>query len=114
MNADDELVPRTSLLDEFRISDSAERRLRKEGTDWPPHLLIGRKVYYRRETVAGWLRNRESALRQPGSHHAADTEQLTGVLRSAKILAESAPPLTAEQAQLLRHLTVAKAGVTTK
>jgi hypothetical protein len=114
MNADDELVPRTGLLDEFQISDSAERRLRKEGTDWPPHLLIGRKVYYRRETVADWLRSRESAAPQPRSNRTADTEQMTAVLRDAKILGESAAPLTAQQAQLLRHLLAAKGEVATK
>ena len=64
MDADNELVPRTNLLDEFGISDSCERRRRKEGADWPPHLLIGRKVYYRRESLCDWLRQR-SRSRSP-------------------------------------------------
>ena len=30
---------------------------------------------------------------------------MTAVLRQAKVLADGAPPLTAEQTQLVRHLT---------
>ena len=60
MDADSELVPRTILLDEFGISDSSERRRRREGADWPPHLLIGRKVLHRRESLSDWLHRRES------------------------------------------------------
>jgi hypothetical protein len=106
MDADSELVPRTMLLDEFGISDSSERRLRREGADWPPHLLIGRKVYYRRESLSDWLHRRESTTRpaQRSSDRSDDPEVITAVLRKAKVLAESAPPLTTEQALLLRHL----------
>jgi hypothetical protein len=106
MDADSELVPRTSLLDEFGISDSCERRRRREGADWPPHLLIGRKVYYRRESLSDWLHRRESTTQSVhrSSDRPDDTEVVTAVLRKAKILAESAPPLTTEQALLLRHL----------
>jgi phytoene dehydrogenase-like protein len=116
MDADSELVPRTILLDEFGISDSCERRRRKEGADWPPHLLIGRKVYYRRESLSDWLRQRESATQsvQRGLDRTGDAEAMTAVLRQAKVLADAAPPLTAEQALLLRHLMRDTAGVATK
>ncbi len=103
MDADNELVPRTNLLDEFGISDSCERRRRKEGADWPPHLLIGRKVYYRRESLSGWLRQRESATQavHQGLDGTDDAEAMTVILR----LAKAAPPLSPEQARLLlRHL----------
>jgi hypothetical protein len=29
--------------------------------DWPPHLCIGKKVYYRRSAVDHWLRRQEAA-----------------------------------------------------
>jgi hypothetical protein len=116
MDADSELVPRTILLDEFNISDSCERRQRKEGADWPPHLLIGRKVYYRRESLSDWLRQRESVPKDlnQGRDRTDDAEAMTAVLRQAKVLADSAPPLTAEQARMLRHLLQEKAGVAAK
>jgi hypothetical protein len=116
MDTDSDLIPRTKLLDEFGISDSCERRRRKEGADWPPHLLIGRKVYYRRESLSDWLRRRESvpkALNQ-GLDRTDDAEAMTAVLRQAKVLADSALPLTAEQALRLRHLLRDTAGVATK
>jgi hypothetical protein len=117
MDADSELVPRTSLLDEFGISDSCERRRRKEGADWPPHLLIGRKVYYRRESLSDWLRQRESVPKSlhQGLDRTDDAEAMTAVLRQAKVLADAAPPLTGEQALMLRrHLLRDTAGVATK
>lgn len=46
-------------LDEFRkvlnLSVSGERRLRNEEPDWPPHLMVGRKVFYSREGVRNFL-----------------------------------------------------------
>jgi len=113
MDADSELVPRTNLLDEFGISDSCERRQRKEGADWPPHLLIGKKVYYRRESLSAWLRQRESAP-QTAHDRTDDAEAMTTALRQAKVLADSAPPLTPEQALLLYQLMQDMAGVRTK
>jgi hypothetical protein len=113
MDADSELVTRTILIDEFGISDSCERRRRKQGTDWPPHLLIGRKVYYRRESLSDWLRQRESAP-QAVRDRTDEAEAMTTVLRQAKVLADSAPPLTPEQALLLRQLMRDMAGVRAK
>jgi hypothetical protein len=112
MDADSELVPRTILLDEFGISDSCERRRRKEGADWPPHLLIGRKVYYRRESLSDWLRQRESATQsvQRGLDRTGDAEAMTAVLRRAKVLADAAPPLTSQQVLLLRSIFANRAG----
>ena len=47
MDADTALIPRAELLKQFRISDASERRRRSGAADWPPHLLIGKKIYYR-------------------------------------------------------------------
>jgi hypothetical protein len=55
-----ELIPRGQFLTELGISDSNERRQRKEGHPWPPHLRIGNKVYYRRSAVEDYLRAQEA------------------------------------------------------
>jgi hypothetical protein len=113
MDADSELIPRTNLLDEFSISDSCERRRRKEGADWPPHVLIGRKVYYRRKSLSDWLRQRESATQsvEQGLDRIEDAEALTAALRKANVLGHAAPALTADQAEQLRNLLTNEAGV---
>jgi len=43
-----------------RLSRSAERKHRREAQDWPPHLTIGRKVFYRRAVVMDWLARQEA------------------------------------------------------
>jgi hypothetical protein len=51
-------------LAEFRalthLSPSGERTHRRNQADWPPHVQIGRKVFYRRAGVMGWLEGQES------------------------------------------------------
>lgn len=51
-------------LQEFRtlthLSPSCERRHRRQQQDWPPHVEIGRKVFYRRAAVMRWLELREA------------------------------------------------------
>lgn len=50
-------------LEEFRalthLSRSGERKHRSRGGGWPPHVEIGRKVFYRRSTVEKWLADLE-------------------------------------------------------
>jgi hypothetical protein len=60
VDADTALIPRSELLKQFQISDASERRQRSSAADWPPHVLIGKKVYYRRSQIEAWLRRRES------------------------------------------------------
>jgi len=51
-------------LVEFRalthLSPSGERRHRREQPDWPPHVGIGRKIFYRRAGVMQWLERQEA------------------------------------------------------
>ena len=51
-------------LAEFRaltcLSPSGERRQRRGKADWPPHIKIGRKIFYRRAGVMDWLERQES------------------------------------------------------
>ncbi len=60
MDADSALVPRAELLKQLGISDSSEWRQRNGTADWPPHLVIGKKIYYRRSQINAWLRRREA------------------------------------------------------
>jgi hypothetical protein len=60
-DTESELITRRQFLKELKISDSSERRGRTGGGEWPPHLLIGKKVYYRRQSLDDWLRHREAA-----------------------------------------------------
>ncbi len=51
-------------LPEFRrlmhLSPSSERRMRTSEEDWAPHLVVGRKVFYRRSAVMEWLERQEA------------------------------------------------------
>ncbi len=88
MNPTGDLISRRQLLEELEISDSSEWRKRKEGGhEWPPHLCIGRKIYYRRSAVDDWLR-RQEALCQPADH-----ATIAAICRCAKEIADSGGPL---------------------
>ena len=63
MNPTDELMSRKHFLEKLEISDSSERPRRKGDHEWPPHLLIGKKVYYRRSAVDNFLRRQEASCR---------------------------------------------------
>lgn len=56
-------------LAEFRalthLSLSGERNHRRRQDDWPPHVQIGRKVFYRRAGVMDWLERQESKQVRP-------------------------------------------------
>lgn len=46
------------MLDEFGFPEQTERKQRgKPG--WPPHVLIGTRVHYRRAAVEQWLIDQE-------------------------------------------------------
>lgn len=56
----DDLTDDTLMgLAEFRkllhLSPSGERRMRAEQQDWPPHMMVGRKVFYFRDGVKSFL-----------------------------------------------------------
>ena len=108
-----ELIPRKRLLDELGISDSSERRGRTGNRDWPPHLSIGKKIFYRRASVDDWLRHQEATSRsahRDATSSGIDAETMTAILRRAEALADSAPPLTAQQIQILRSLLSSPSG----
>ena len=68
MNPTGDLLSRRQFFEEIGISDSNERRKRKQGgPDWPPHLCIGTKVFYRRDAVAAWLLRQEANCQLEGA-----------------------------------------------
>lgn len=63
MHSGNELMPLTEFLQETGMSQSTERRLRQEQEDWPPHLSLGKRIYYLRSGWADWLASQARAIR---------------------------------------------------
>ena len=99
MDTDGVLIPRAELLKRLQISDASERRRRTGGADWPPHLLIGTKIYYRSSQIDAWVRRREAASPRSG-----DEATFESVVRQAKKLADRAPSLSAQQQAVIETL----------
>ena len=64
------LLKRREFMGEYRFADSTERRGRAGEQPWPPHLVIGKRVFYLRESVERWLTEQE----QTGQGGAADDQ----------------------------------------
>ena len=62
-HSDNELMPLSEFLQETGMSQSTERRLRQEQEDWPPHLSLGKRIYYLRSGWAQWLVGQAKAIR---------------------------------------------------
>jgi hypothetical protein len=72
-----ELLSRSDLLKHFDISDSSERRHRQADPTWPPHVCIGKKVFYRRSSINDWLDQREASCRQETPDASGCTDRRT-------------------------------------
>lgn len=66
MAAAGQLLSRSELIKALGISDSSERRRRRNDPMWVPHLVIGTKVYYRPQSVEHWLGCREATCSGDG------------------------------------------------
>ncbi|KLO30565.1 MULTISPECIES: hypothetical protein [Mycobacteriaceae] len=95
------IISRQVLLEWLGVSDSTERRKRKEGRSWPPHLMIAGKVCYRRSAVEDFIRAQEaicqkviseahgkaSAVPEGQVRHAPRAEGIdSGAVRSAEVI----------------------------
>lgn len=96
-------------LSEFQalthLSPTCERRHRCEHDDWPPHVEIGRKIFYRRAGVMNWLARKETnraGVRDLGADLSRAPELDATIWRLASELAANAPALTTEQVVWLR------------
>lgn len=109
MQPTDQLIPRAQLLRELCISDSSERRKRKEGGDtWPAHITIGKKVYYRRSRVDEWIAQREACADIAAQNFSDEVDQALD--RRAAELAAAAPALTPQMKIALRSVFSRPAG----
>jgi len=59
-NTDDVLMGLAEFRALTHLSPSSERRHRREQDDWAPHVVIGRKIFYRRAAVTDWLERQEA------------------------------------------------------
>jgi hypothetical protein len=59
---DDELLTEDETVAEVGIRCARTLRRRRDFRQGPPHLWIGRKIYYRRGALQQWLLAREHAV----------------------------------------------------
>ena len=55
-------MPRVEWLREFGVRDRQEKRARALGLPWPPHVVMGKRVFYSRQRTLEWF-----ALQEAGS-----------------------------------------------
>lgn len=108
MQPTNQFIPRVQFLKELCISDSSERRRRKAGGDWPAHITIGNKVYYRRSQVDQWIARREA--RADVAAHELPQEIEQALDHRAAELAAAAPALTPPRKIALRSVFSRPAG----
>lgn len=60
MSSNEQLIPRSKVIERMNISDSTERRMRKSGQSWPAHVRVGHRVLYRESGIAEWVAAQES------------------------------------------------------
>ena len=84
-----DLMSRAQILDHLGISDSSERRRRKNDPSWLPHICLGSKVYYRRSSIEAWLDQREATCRRETLNAIGSNE---GTTKARTALGDSAIP----------------------
>lgn len=57
---DDPLLALGEFRELLHLSPSGERKKRREQDDWPPHLVIAGKIFFRRSAVTDWLERQEA------------------------------------------------------
>ncbi len=56
----DDRIERQDFLGEYGFQASTENRARKQGLPWPPHVVLGKRVFYSRQTVQRWFAEQEA------------------------------------------------------
>ena len=97
---DDTLMGLAEFRKLLHLSPSGERRMRGEQQDWPPHLSLGRKVFYFRDGVRDFL------MRRLGAQVGVQPEGGVAVVPDSGGLGGRAPAFTAEQLVWLRALVL--------
>jgi hypothetical protein len=53
-------IERQDFLEGFGFQASTESRARKQGLPWPPYVVLGKKIYYSRQSVQQWFEEQEA------------------------------------------------------
>ena len=53
-------MSRPIFLTDYDIEGSTEKRARAEGLPWPPHVVLGKRIYYSRQAVQRWFEQQEA------------------------------------------------------
>ncbi len=56
----DDRVPRVEWLKDFGFKDRQEKRARALGLPWPPHVVVGSRVFYSRQRTQEWFAAQEA------------------------------------------------------
>lgn len=75
----DDRMTRRKFLHDYDLDPATEKRARAEHLPWPPHKILGGRVFYSRKLVADWFaRDSQSNIpdlnRQMPEHSAAGVE----------------------------------------
>ena len=95
---DETLMGLAEFCKVMHSNPSTERRMRREEQDWPPHLCVGRKIFYIREGVRDFLARRQDANGLVRPEVGVAVESPVGEV------ALEAPALTVEQKKWLQAI----------
>lgn len=56
----DDRLSRLEWLNEFDVTDRKEKRARALGLPWPPHVVLGSRVFYSRQRTREWFAEQEA------------------------------------------------------
>jgi hypothetical protein len=76
-------MSRPIFLREYDIEGSTEKRARAEGLPWPPHLVMGARIYYSRSLVARWF-EQQAGVHQVQPVETPDGDELSQARQEAK------------------------------
>ena len=51
----DDRMTRRKFLHDYGLEDATEKRARAGGLSWPPHKILGGRVFYSRKLVTDWF-----------------------------------------------------------
>jgi hypothetical protein len=57
----DDRLPRLQWIGEYGVTDRQEKRARALGLPWPPHVVLGCRVFYSRQRTQEWFAAQEAS-----------------------------------------------------
>lgn len=96
-----QILHRNQVLDVLGISDRTERRMRLSDKPWPPHLVIGNRVYYRLAAIEEFLLAQELACSGSVATQNTDTDDHATVTGAPALVADIVDEADARTASAL-------------